>query len=219
MRALLLDFDGVIVDSEHLHDLALREVCEPLGFTWQGDAWVGWPDAEVLIELHRRRGEALPAERLATLLEQKTSVVLAQVSDQRYRAYPGVVELIREAARAVPVAVCSAGLRGQIVPVLEFLGIAGDIGVVVAFEDTARSKPDPAPYLLGASRVGVPPHECVAIEDSPRGVASAKAAGCTVIAVAHTSPVERLSAADLVVGKIGELTLASLRAASARARA
>lgn len=219
MRALLLDFDGVIVDSEHLHDLALREVCEPMGFAWSGDAWVGWPDAEVFIELHRRRGEALAAERLAALLEQKTAVVQAQVRDRLYRAYPGIIGLIRETAREVPVAVCSAGLRGQIVPVLEFLGIASEITAVVAFEDTPRSKPDPAPYLLGAERVGVPASECVAIEDSPRGVASARAAGCAVIAVAHTSPVERLSAAHRVVGKIGELSLAAIREVSARARA
>lgn len=219
MRALLLDFDGVIVDSEHLHDQALRAICEPMGFAWEGDAWVGWPDAEVFIELYRRRGEELPPERLAALLREKTRVVLGQVREARYRAYPGVIELIKEAARTVPVAVCSAGLRGQIVPVLEFLGVDMHIMTVVAHEDTPRSKPDPAPYLLGASRLGVEPRECVAIEDSPRGVASARAAGCTVVAVEHTSPRARLAEAHRVVERIGELSVDDLRRTAAGARA
>jgi len=211
MQAVVFDFDGVIVDSEHLHDQALREVCHPLGFEWSGDAWVGWSDAEVFIELHRRRGESLSPTALRELLEHKTQVVLKQIDSGLYRAYPGSAELIREVSLEVPVAVCSAGMRSQIEPVLRQLGLAPLVTTIVAFEDTPRSKPDPAPYLLAAKRLEIDPARSIAIEDSPRGVASAHAAGYRVIAVGHTSPREKLAAAHRFVAGTIQLNLASLR--------
>lgn len=201
----------MIVDSEHLHDVALRAVCEPLGFSWSGDAWVGWPDAEVFAELYRRRGEPLSDAALASLLEVKTKVVLDQVQRDLYEPYPGVLELIRAASKEMPVLVCSAGLRGQIEPVLEKFGVRGCVRGIVAYEDTPRSKPDPAPYLLGAQRAGAEPRDCVAIEDSVRGVTSARAAGCVVVAVAHTTEAPKLAAAHRVVDTIGQLSVAQLR--------
>jgi sugar-phosphatase len=63
-------------------------------------------------------------------------------------------------------------------------------------EDVPRGKPAPDPYLTGAARLGVPPTSCLAVEDSPHGIASAKAAGCTVIAVTTTHRAADLAAAD-----------------------
>lgn len=202
MRGLLMDFDGVIADSEALHDEALRAVCAPLGFSWDGEPFVGWPDAEVFVHLYREAGRELTAEELADLLERKTEVVLGQVERGLYRPYPGAVELIREAATRARVAVCSAGLRDQIAPVLERFGVAPSISALVSAEDTPRTKPAPDPYLLGAKRLGVGPGECFAVEDSERGVASAKAAGCIVVGVGHTTARERLSAADWFVPRL-----------------
>lgn len=222
MDALVLDFDGVIVDSERLHDEALRVVCAPLGIGWEGHPWVGWPDAEVMHEVLARAGMIGGTEREArvrSLLEEKTSVVLEQVRRGRYEAYPGSVELIGSAAEVAKVGVCSAGLREQILPVLEQLGVLRHLSTVVAWEDTPRGKPDPAPYRLAAERLGVRPERCIAIEDSARGVASATGAGMTVVAVGHTTHKEALGQAHRFVESIGELTVEGLRAlCSARAR-
>ncbi|MDX2114902.1 MAG: HAD family hydrolase [Planctomycetota bacterium] len=212
MDALVFDFDGVIADSEHLHDEALRVVCEPLGFDWEGDAWVGWPDAEVFRELYRRRGERLSDRGLAELLERKTEAVLVQVRAGLYRVYPGSVELMRAAARVAKVGVCSAGLRGQIVPVLESFGALECVSTIVAYEDTPRSKPDPGPYLLAAERLGSRPGSSVAIEDSVRGVAAARGAGFRVVAVGHTTARERLGEATMFEPTIATLTVDRLMA-------
>lgn len=211
MDAVVFDFDGVIADSEVLHDAALREVCEPHGIAWEGHPWVGWADADVLREVFRGRGGALRDSHVADLLREKTRVVLRQVERGEYRPYPGSLELIRECAASARVGVCSAGLRDQIIPVLEHFGVLGRVGVVVACEDTPRSKPDPAPYVLAASRLGVRPGRSIAIEDSPRGVASARSAGFTVVAVGHTSPPESLAGAHHFSQSTAELTLAALR--------
>ncbi len=153
MQAVVFDFDGVIVDSEILHDEALRAVCKPLGIEWRGHPWIGWPDADVLREVFTRRGEPLSESRLAELLRTKTQVVLQQVHDGLYTPYPGSIELIRAAAQTTKIGVCSAGLRDQITPVLEHLGVLQLMSALVAYEDTTRSKPDPQPYALAAERL------------------------------------------------------------------
>lgn len=211
MQAVVFDFDGVLADSEHLHDLALREICTPLGFTWSGDAWIGWPDADVFRELFRRRGEDLDEERLARLLEAKSGVVIKQVRDGLYRPYPGIIELVQSLAPTLPIGVCSAGLREQVLPVLEQFGVRERLSCVVTFEDTPRSKPDPAPYLLAAERLGVAPASALAIEDSPAGVASAHAAGFRVLALGHTNPRDALRTAHHFVPSARALTSAVLR--------
>ncbi len=211
MQAVVFDFDGVIVDSEILHDEALRAVCRPLGIEWAGHPWIGWPDAEVLIEVMRRRGEPLSRVRLDELLRVKTEVVLEQVRAGLYVAYPGVIELIRSCAAVARVGVCSAGLREQIVPVLEHLGIGSLPAALVAYEDTEKSKPDPEPYVLAARRLEVDPGRSIAIEDSARGVASARAAGFRVVAVGHTSPREELGRAHHYAASAEGLSVAVLR--------
>ncbi len=211
MQAVVFDFDGVIVDSEILHDEALRAVCNPLGIDWEGHPWIGWPDAEVLREVFNRRGEPLPDARLAELLHAKTEVVLKQVHAGLYSPYPGSIELVRAAAAVAKVAVCSAGMRDQIIPVLEHLGVLSLLSTLIAYEDTTRSKPDPQPYALAATRLSANPARCIAIEDSPRGVSSARAAGFTVIAVGHTTPRESLTAAHQFAPSTASLSIATLQ--------
>ena len=75
---------------------------------------------------------------------------------------------------------------------------------VVTHELTTEEKPHPAPYLLGAKLLSTPPERCVAFENAPRGIASAKRAGARCIAITSTLPRERLLAADAVVGDLNE---------------
>jgi sugar-phosphatase len=87
---------------------------------------------------------------------------------------------------------------------LRLAGVEGDVRAVVATEDVPRGKPDPAPYLLAAEQLGVPPGECVAFEDSRAGVLSAKAAGMRVVALQRPgAPPQDLSEADLVADDLG----------------
>lgn len=211
MDALVLDFDGVIAHSEHLHDQVLKALCEPLGLTWEGEPFVGWPDADVLLHLFAQRGEPLTPGRLEELLAIKTGLVLQQIREGLYQPYPGVVELVRVAAGHVPVAVCSAGMREQILPVLARFGIGPLVRTVVAIEDTPRTKPHPDPYLEATRRLGVRPERTVAIEDSPRGVESALAAGLRVLAVGHTTPAAKLQRAHAFAPALAQVSLQRLQ--------
>ncbi len=95
---------------------------------------------------------------------------------------PGAARLLAALdAVGVPYALVTASSRAIMDAVLKVTGLS--FGVTVCGQDVRRGKPDPEPYLLAAARLGVPPSGCVVLEDSPTGIAAARAAGCAVIAV------------------------------------
>jgi HAD superfamily hydrolase (TIGR01509 family) len=95
---------------------------------------------------------------------------------------PGAAALLAALdAAGVPYALVTASSRAIMDAVLKVTGLT--FAVTVCGEDVRRAKPDPEPYLLAAARLGVPPAGCVVLEDSPTGIAAARAAGCRVIAV------------------------------------
>ena len=121
------------------------------------------------------------------------------------------IELLRRLAAAHPVGIVSGSSRGVIDEMLELAGVADLVSCIVSTEDAARGKPDPAPYLLGAERLGVPPSACVAFEDSRAGVLSAKAAGMVAVGLQRDgAPPQDLSEADAVVADLADLDLDAL---------
>ncbi|MER5320046.1 HAD family hydrolase [Streptosporangium roseum] len=121
---------------------------------------------------------------------------------------PGAIRLLDDlGAAGVPVALVSASPRRIVDMVLRTVG-AERFRLVVAAEDTARGKPLPDPYLRAAAALGVDPAECVAVEDSPTGLAAARAAGCRVVAVPGGVPVPY---GVLAVESLEKVDLALLR--------
>jgi len=109
---------------------------------------------------------------------------------------------VRHAASRVPVAIVSAAFRAEIVPVVEAAGLATELTAIVAADDVEHVKPHPEGYLLALGRLGVGAAEAVAFEDTEAGIASAKAAGLTCLAVRGTLPDARLQQADEIVDRI-----------------
>ncbi|MER5644607.1 HAD family phosphatase [Streptosporangium sp. NPDC002524] len=109
---------------------------------------------------------------------------------------PGAIRLLDDlAAEGVPTALVSASPRLIVDMVLHTVG-AERFALVVAAEDTARGKPLPDPYLLAASGLGLDPAACVAVEDSPTGLAAARAAGCRVVSVSGDPVAEDVLSVD-----------------------
>jgi HAD superfamily hydrolase (TIGR01509 family) len=101
---------------------------------------------------------------------------------------PGARELVAAVrAAGVPTALVTATRRVLVDAALLTLG-PHNFDAVVCGDEVERAKPDPMPYLIAAATLEVDPRACVAIEDSPTGIASALAAGCTVLAVPHEVP-------------------------------
>ncbi|WP_245984604.1 HAD family hydrolase [Streptomyces tateyamensis] len=180
--AVLFDMDGTLVDTEHLWWDATEEVAARIGYRLGPvdlPEVLGHAVEHTAAHLDRAAPDSPGAAELAARLNSSfTARVAAQVVPR-----PGALALLaslRDAA--VPTALVSASPRQVVDLVLTHLG-RDWFTITLAAEDTERTKPDPAPYLAAAARLGLDPARCVAVEDTPTGVASAAAAGCAVLAV------------------------------------
>ena len=183
LEAVLFDLDGVIVDSEPLWSIVEEQVTEWLGGTWGPDvkaAMYGKPVNVASSELLRVTGN-----RHATAAEvgRRLTDGLIERFESELAVLPGALELLDElAAEAVPLAIVSSSSREIVDAALRVVG-GQRFAATVAADDHHVHKPDPGPYLEAAARLGANPRACVAIEDSPTGIASAEAAGCVVVGV------------------------------------
>lgn len=220
MRAIIFDFDGVIADSEPLHEIAVREAVRTMGMDVTHEEfvaeYVGHGDLNCFGGIGRAHGRELSNGEFERLKELKLEALIRLVGERPPRAQPGAVELIRSAAERVPVAVCSGSRKPEVEPILESLGVLECMTAVVTADDVAMTKPDPASYVLAAERLGVEASECVAIEDTPTGIRSAVGAGCFTVAVCHTFEAGELGEADLVVAGTRLLTVEGLLGMSER---
>lgn len=206
-EAVIFDFDGILVDTEPLHCEAFRKVLQPLGigFTWEEyqDRYMGFDDRDAFREAFRVHGKPLDEETMKELLSVK-SVAFQEAIRDGVRAYPGAVSLVESLhARDLPLAISSGALRSDIDPILAQLGISGCFSIAVTADDVRRSKPDPESYRLAFLRLkqAYPSRissakGCLAIEDTPAGIRSAKGAGLTVLAVTNSYAVKELEEAD-----------------------
>lgn len=199
VQAVLWDLDGVLVDSARFHFEAYRDLLGSLGRSLAEEEFqqlFGQRNEEIL---RRLLGPGLSDEEIARLGQRKEELFRAQIQG-RVEALPGAEDLVRRLNRAgLRQAIVSSTPHQNIKLVLASLNLNGHFDAVVGAEDVQRGKPDPQGFLLGAQRLGVEPRQCVVLEDAPKGVAAAKAAGMLCIAVATTRPTVSLTAADLVV--------------------
>jgi len=215
MRAIIFDFDGVIVDSEPLHEEALRVAARELGMDFTREKYfgeyVGYDDRDLYAAVARDNSRVLSAAELARFGELKRRSAMDLIAAGRAVPWPGAVELVREAAEVAPLAVCSGALRAEIEPVLGALKIRSCFREVVSADDVEKSKPDPACYLLTAERLGMQARACTAIEDTPTGARAARDAGMRVVGVCHTvARREMAGVAHRVVERIAELRVLEL---------
>jgi len=180
--AILFDLDGTLVDSAGSVERSWRQLADKIGRPW----------AEVRPHIH-----GVPVPRVMAMLEPdmaaerveqlRVFMVESESTDTvGVVAQPGAAEVLAALPAERVGIVTSGGVRlaGS------RIAAAGlpTPGVVVTADDVTVGKPDPAPYLMGAKKLGFAPEKCLVVEDAPAGVASAKAAGCPVIGVLTTHP-------------------------------
>jgi HAD superfamily hydrolase (TIGR01509 family) len=188
-EAVLFDMDGLLIDSEPLWLEAETAVMARLGADWtpadQAQLLGGSLVRTVRYLLGKATRPASPGQVADWLMSQVTELI----RDRGVALRPGARELLAEVAAAgLPHALVTSSERGFMDAVLVRTGLRFD--ALVCADDVNMTKPDPEPYLLAAKLLGADPARCVALEDSPNGVASAQAAGCRVIAVPSLVPIE-----------------------------
>jgi beta-phosphoglucomutase-like phosphatase (HAD superfamily) len=189
VRAVLWDLDGTLVDTEPYWIAAEYRLVESFGGRWSDEhahAVIGKPLLVTAGYLREHGKVPLPPEQIVDRL------LASVIADTRRQTVwrPGTLDLLAEMRRAgLPMALVTMSYRNLAGTVAELLP-AGTFQTLVCGDEVRHGKPDPVPYLLAATRLGVPPGRCLAIEDSPSGIASAEAAGCLVVAVPNQVPVE-----------------------------
>ena len=182
--AVIFDMDGVLLDSEPLHHTVLNGVLgDTDGYTVPDVEYadfIGTTTERMFATLIRRHGLRLTAP---DYIDRYDAAIL-QALRQPLDPLPGVVALLdRLATRGVPLAVASSSKRAWVDTTVRSLGLSEYFAVLISGDDVSHGKPDPAIYALSATRLEVPAARCLAIEDAPHGVASARAAGMTVLGV------------------------------------
>ncbi len=221
LAGVIFDFDGIIVDTEPLHYQAFQEVLAPLGlgYSWEDylRSYIGYDDRDAFRATFLAAGRALAGGELEALIEAKGAAFQREIASG-IKPYPGVVELVRSIAGNLPLGLCSGALPSDIEPILKHLGIAGAFDVIITAADVRASKPDPESYALTVDRLisaypaeSIKPGCCLAIEDTPAGIASARGAGLKVLAVTNSYPAEELTGADRVVASLADIDFQVLR--------
>jgi beta-phosphoglucomutase len=202
LKAVLFDFNGVIINDEPLHEKLLAQIlveenlkgANPDEFR---EVCLGRSDRACLNELLLRRGRVVSNEYLTGLVARKSRFYQQQLEAlEEVPTYPGLTDLIFKIRIAnLAMAVVSGAVRAEIEWVLNSLNLAQYFSVIVAGDDITTSKPDPAGYLLAVDRLNqqnpelaLQPEECLVIEDTFAGIEAGKRAGMKVVGVANSYP-------------------------------
>jgi sugar-phosphatase len=195
-QGIIFDLDGVLIDSEVVSDRH----------------WKRWADLnhvsfDRIAAIHHGlppvRTVAAVAPHLDAAAESRVFEEWAADDMDGLKTYDGAHALLG-ALPAGRWGIATSSFRGLTLSRLHFLGLPVPEALVTV-NDVKNGKPAPDPYLLAAEKLGLPPADCVVIEDAPAGIRAAKSAGARVIAVTTTNRVSALGEADYVVGRLVEV--------------
>jgi len=189
IAALFLDLDGSLVDSEPLHCEAHRRFLHGRGLMVSDADIVGNIGKSDRSFYRRIMEQHQLVEEPEAWMADKNRILIQLYRDGLLHTMPGALDLLDAASCAGVIAcVVTSSNRELCVAALEATGLAARLPIRIAHEDVVNRKPAPDPYLLAASRLGVPPANCLVIEDSVFGVTAARVAGMRVVAMRGQMP-------------------------------
>lgn len=227
LRAIVFDFDGVLVDSEPLHFRAFERIAPRMGTTLDYEeylaSYIGFDDRDAVRELCRKSDRAMTEADLVRFRELKQSAFdelvsagVPMIAGARALVEASSAETVGEGWSGI--AIASGATRRDIELVLGPLGLRDRFRTIVSADDVAHSKPDPQTYRLAVERLagmtagrGLRPDECLAIEDTAAGLASARGAGLRTLGLTTTGPASALGEAERVVADLSGVTLGQLQ--------
>jgi len=218
LRAVIFDFNGIIVDDEPIHFELFQKVFAEEGINLTKDAYyaryLGFDDRGAFSFGYREHNRFLGQEHLTELIERKAVYYQEAIRDH-VAIFPGVKPLIRKLAESLPLAVASGALRNEIETILTTAGLIDYFKAIVSAEDVERGKPEPDIFLKAMAalnqqnnnRQPIAAADCVVIEDSKEGIKGARRAGMKCLAVTNSHPVELLNEANAVVKTLETITV------------
>jgi HAD superfamily hydrolase (TIGR01509 family) len=210
-QAIIFDMDGVIIDSEPLHEIAYRELFNEIGYGEihgiNFDDYLGRTDKALIEDFIARHNPSYTVEMLSDLKRDRFLKIMRR-EEPIFEDLPQLVELVSKRYR---LAVASGSLHPVIDAVLALKNLRQYFEITVSSSDVPNGKPAPDIFLHTAKLLNVAPANCCVIEDSGPGVCAARAAGMDVIAITNSLPREKLCEATWVVDDYEEIDEMLLR--------
>jgi HAD superfamily hydrolase (TIGR01549 family) len=207
VKGILFDLDGVLIDSEPLHEFTLLELSDRFGRRFGHDELLqfkGLPELSVARTIHNFFPDRSPAidEIIRLRLE------LLRSNFHRVEMSEGALTFVQRAKTAgFRLGLTTSAARSMQRLACEKFALTSYFDTVITGEDIERGKPDPQPYERTAANLNLQPNECMVVEDAVNGIKSGKAAGCFVVGIttSFTAQALKLAGADLVVPDFGAL--------------
>lgn len=207
-RAVVFDMDGVLVESEHLWERMWARFAAARGKTWtveqtrqvQGMSAPEW--SAFLARFSLAEESASETERIVV------DDMIAALEAGEIELLPGAERMVLEVSDRAPIALASSAPRRLIDAVLDLHALSDRFTATVSSAEVPRGKPSPDVYLAAADKLGTPPGDCLAVEDSSNGLRSAAAAEMTVVAIPSSGypPAEdALAGASFVAADLDEV--------------
>jgi HAD superfamily hydrolase (TIGR01509 family) len=222
LRVIILDFDGIVADSEPAHLAMFQRVLGEIGIFLSAEEYyanyLGYDDRGCFQTALLAKGRPADDDTVQELVRRKAQAYLTYVQ-QNLRIYPGVKEFVAAAAKRYPLAIASGALRQEIEWILQEAGLRRAFVHITSAEDVTKGKPDPEIFLhalaginrrAGGGPLPITPEDCLVVEDSIPGIRGAHAAGMKVLAVANTHKIDELQEADEVINSLERVRLPEL---------
>lgn len=221
LRAIIFDFNGILVDDEPIHLELFQKVLEEEGIALTEKdyyaRYLGMDDKGCFKAAFQEHGKSLEDHRLAELIRRKARYYRESVKSN-IRVFPGVNELVPLAASRYPLAIASGALRSEIEMIMERISLRKYFQIVVSSEDISDGKPDPEVFFRALSGLNqdrsdaqrIHPSQCLVIEDSKEGILGAHRAGIKCLAVTNSNPAEELTEADAIIQSLEQIDLTYL---------
>jgi HAD superfamily hydrolase (TIGR01509 family) len=225
IKAIFFDFNGVIIDDETIQMKAYQEVLRghdiELTEEWYFDA-LGMDDRTFVRAMFDRAQKSLTDTKLQSVLSAKTDAHRAAIEDQ-LPLFPGVLTFLKAASRHFSLGLVSMANKLEVGYVFQRANLTPLFSVIITAEDATACKPDPHCYVTGLQKLNAKRQherllpllasECLAIEDSPPGIQSARTAGMRTLGVTNTVSVDALrgAGAEVVTASLADWTVEAVK--------
>jgi beta-phosphoglucomutase len=218
IKAIFFDFNGVIIDDETIQMKAYQEVLRGHDVNLTEELYfgaLGMDDRTFVRSMFAKSGKPLTDPVLATVITDKTSIHRDIIKDE-LPLFPGVMTFLKAASRHFSLGLVSMANLNEVGYVFQRANLTPLFSVIVTAEDTSVCKPAPDCYVCGLTKLNekrqserllpLLPSECLAIEDSPPGIESARGAGMRTLGVTNTVDADALRAAgaDVVTASLAD---------------
>ena len=218
LRAIIFDFNGILVDDEPIHlemfQKVLKEEGISLGEKDYYARYLGMDDRGCFKTAYQEHGRKIDEASLAGLIRRKARYYRDTIQ-KRMIVFPGVKKLLPDLYAQFPLAIASGALRSEIELILESITLRNYFQAIVSAENVSEGKPHPEIFLKALSFLNqknvssrpILPSECLVVEDSKEGILGAHRAGIKCLAVTNSHPAEELREAEAVVKSLEEVTI------------